>query len=111
MAGFDHPDPLPDEERYYAAVQSLFDLPFSEIERLMSSPSQLTKAYGYLIATRMYIDSLTQQHLSVFSDKAPFVIYTRNGPRSMGLPFGEVIKMFYESSMKEAKMEEVEQKK
>ena len=110
IAGSDHPDPLPDEERYYAAVESLFDLPFSEVEKLMNDQNHLTKAYGYLIATRKYTDSLTQQHLLVFDDKAPFIIYTRERPRSMGLPFGEVIKMFYESALENAKREETERK-
>lgn len=96
--GYSHP-PTAEETRYYNILKMLFSLPYSEAKKLLSDKNVYARVYGFIVATKLYLDSLTPAELEVFKDSTIIYYYTQRGNIDLGLNAGQYCEMAYASEL------------
>jgi hypothetical protein len=96
--GYSHP-PTAEETRYYNILRMLFSLPYAEAKKLLSDKNVYARVYGFMVATKLYFDSLTPAELGVFKDSTFIYYYTQQGNIDLGLNAGQYCEMAYASEL------------
>lgn len=103
-------EPTEQERRIYNIERMLFVLPFEEVDKLLNDTNRIARAYGFLVMSKKYFDSLNTKRLGVLEDTSKLLLFTQRGIIDAGLNLGMMCRMMYEGAKDTRKIEAMQPK-